>query len=74
VRQQPLTRAILDDLKLSAEDFGIIALKSSVHFRNHYQEIAEAVLVVETPGLVPADPAALPFTKPDPALRLRPAG
>ena len=50
----------------------ILALKSSVHFRAHFQPIAAAVLVAAAPGPVVADPATLPFTKLRPGLRLRP--
>ncbi|MDB5374212.1 MAG: microcystin degradation protein MlrC, partial [Belnapia sp.] len=50
----------------------ILALKSSVHFRAHFQPIAEQVIVVAAPGPVVADPARLPFTTLRPSLRLRP--
>ena len=50
----------------------IVAVKSSVHFRAHFQPIAEAVLVAAAPGPVVADPATLPFTNLRPGLRLRP--
>lgn len=50
----------------------IVAVKSSVHFRAHFQPIAEAVLVAAAPGPVVADPATLPFTDLRPGLRLRP--
>lgn len=50
----------------------ILALKSSVHFRAHFQPIAAAVLVAAAPGPVVADPATLPFRHLRPGLRLRP--
>ena len=50
----------------------IIAVKSSVHFRAHFQPIASEVIVVTAPGPVVADPAILPFTNLRPGLRLRP--
>ncbi len=50
----------------------IVAVKSSVHFRAHFQPIAAAVLVAAAPGPVVADPAGLPFTDLRPGLRLRP--
>ncbi len=52
----------------------IIALKSSVHFRAHFQPIASEVLVVAAPGPMPADPAVLPWTKLRRGVRLRPLG
>ncbi len=39
----------------------IIALKSSVHFRNDFADLADAILVVEAPGAVHADPAKLHY-------------
>ena len=50
----------------------IVAVKSSVHFRAHFQPIAEAVLVAAAPGPVVADPATLPFTNLRAGIRLRP--
>jgi microcystin degradation protein MlrC len=44
-----------------------------VHFRAHFQPIAERVIVVAAPGPVVADPGALPFRNLRPGLRLRPA-
>ena len=38
-----------------------IAVKSSVHFRNDYQELASRVLVVAAPGEVYADPSVLEY-------------
>jgi microcystin degradation protein MlrC len=50
----------------------IVAVKSSVHFRAHFQPISSEVIVVTAPGPVVADPATLPFTNLRPGLRLRP--
>lgn len=50
----------------------IVAVKSSVHFRAHFQPIAERVLVAAAPGPVVADPATLPFTALREEMRLRP--
>jgi len=47
----------------------IIALKSSVHFRADFQDMASAVLVVTAPGPVIADPAQLYFHNLRPGLR-----
>lgn len=52
----------------------ILALKSSVHFRAHFQPIAARVLVVAAPGPMAADPAALAWRKLRPGLRLGPLG
>ncbi|MCY4218089.1 MAG: M81 family metallopeptidase [Gammaproteobacteria bacterium] len=44
-----------------------VALKSSVHFRNDYEDIASQILVVAAPGEVYADPSILNyrFIRPD---------
>ena len=52
----------------------VMALKSSVHFRAHFQPIAREILVVAAPGPMPADPAVLPWTKLRRGVRLRPKG
>lgn len=52
----------------------IVALKSSVHFRADFEPLAEAVLVVESPGAMIADPSKLPFTRLRAGLRMRPLG
>ena len=52
----------------------ILALKSSVHFRADFEPIAAAVLLVAAPGPMVMDPAALPFTRLRPGLRLSPGG
>jgi microcystin degradation protein MlrC len=52
----------------------IVALKSSVHFRAAFESMAQAVLVVESPGAMIVDPVNLPFTRLRPGLRMRPRG
>ena len=52
----------------------ILALKSTVHFRADFQPIAEAVLVVQSPGAHITDPADLPYEHLRPGIRLRPKG
>jgi len=50
----------------------IVAVKSTVHFRAHFQPMAEAVLMAAAPGPVAADPATLSFTNLRLGIRLRP--
>ncbi len=71
-KMQALDQAILTHLGVEPSAQKILALKSSVHFRAHFQPISSAVLVVAAPGPVVADPATLPFTNLRPGLRLRP--
>ncbi len=43
----------------------IIAIKSSIHFRNDFQHLAGAILMIAAPGPVISNPAALPLTDPE---------
>ncbi len=52
----------------------ILVLKSSVHFRAHFEPIAQEILVVAAPGPNPADFAALTYRRLRPGVRLMPLG
>jgi len=52
----------------------ILGLKSTVHFRAHFQPIAEAVLCVRSPGAHISDPAELPYRHLRQGVRLHPMG
>jgi len=52
----------------------ILALKSTVHFRAHFQPIAETILCVQSPGAHVTDPAELPYRNLRQGIRLRPQG
>ena len=67
-------RAIMRHLGLEPAEQRIIALKSSVHFRNDFEEIAREILVVAAPGPVYADPGALEFRNLRAGVRKRPGG
>jgi microcystin degradation protein MlrC len=71
-RLQAADRAILHHLKVEPAKKRILALKSSVHFRADFQPLAAEVLVVAAPGVVTADPSALPFRQLPPTMRRRP--
>lgn len=71
-KMQALDQALFTHIGVEPSAQKILALKSSVHFRAHFQPIAEQVLVVAAPGPVVADPAVLPFTRLRDGLRLRP--
>lgn len=51
-----------------------LGIKSSAHFRGHFQPIADAVLDVAAPGAMAAFPDALPFTRLRAGVRVMPAG
>src|ERR1700719_1114084 len=52
----------------------ILVNKSSVHFRADLEPIAEKLLICAAPGAMPADTAALPWTRLRPGIRTRPNG
>jgi microcystin degradation protein MlrC len=60
-RSQPLSQAILNHVGVEPTERKILALKSSVHFRAHFQDLAAAVLVVAAPGANLASPADFPY-------------
>ena len=59
---------------LDPRDLGILAVKSSVHFRADFGPMASEVLVVESPGPNTADLAKLPFRRLRKGLRVTPMG
>ncbi len=50
-------------LGIEPGDMDYVAVKSSVHFRNDFEQLASKILVVSAPGEVYADPAALEYHK-----------
>lgn len=52
----------------------ILVNKSSVHFRADFEPIAETLLICAAPGAMPADTAALPWTRLRPGIRIKPNG
>ena len=74
IRQQPIHRETFSHLGIDPRDRRIVALKSSVHFRAGFQEIAEEVITCASPGTNLADPADFPYRKLPPGIRRRPGG
>src|SRR6266480_2633563 len=52
----------------------ILVNKTSVHFRADFEPIAERLLICAAPGAMPADTAALPWTRLRPGIRIKPNG
>jgi microcystin degradation protein MlrC len=52
----------------------ILVNKSSVHFRADFEPIAEKLLICAAPGAMPADTAALAWTRLRPGIRTKPNG
>jgi len=59
---------------IAPEEQAIVVVKSSTHFRADFAPVATDILVAVSPGPMPLDPAALPFTRLRPDLRLSPNG
>jgi microcystin degradation protein MlrC len=73
-RQQPYTLSIFEHVGVDPTQQKIIAVKSSVHFRAAFQDIAESVLVVAAPGVNLADPRDFEYRHLRPGMKLRPGG
>ncbi|MFM0002418.1 M81 family metallopeptidase [Paraburkholderia dipogonis] len=74
VKMQVFDRNLFRVAGIEPEQMKILVNKSSVHFRADFEAIAEAILVAKAPGPMAADPVDLPWTRLDPAIRLRPLG
>jgi len=53
--------AIFPAVGLSLEELDIVAIKSRVHFRAYYQDVAGTIVEVDAPGLGPADLTQLTY-------------
>jgi len=71
-KMQALDQEMIRYLGVEPASCGILALKSSVHFRADFAPIAEQVIVAIAPGPVVADPAVLNFRHVRAEVRRRP--
>ena len=62
-KQQAADQAMFRHVGIEPGGQRILVLKSSVHFRADFGELASEILIVTAPGPSPADPAKLPFRK-----------
>ena len=58
---QTADQSVFLHMGIDLSNYRLIAVKSSVHFRNHYTELADEILVVAAPGVVYADPSSLNY-------------
>jgi microcystin degradation protein MlrC len=68
-KQQAADQAMFRHLGIEPAGQRILVLKSSVHFRADFSDLASEILIVLAPGPSPADPALLPFRKLRPTVR-----
>lgn len=73
-RIQAVDQEMFRHVGVEPSDVPILALKSTVHFRAHFQPIAETILCVQSPGAHVTDPAELPYRNLRKGIRLRPEG
>ena len=60
---QTADQEVFRHVGIEPRDMDIIALKSSVHFRNDFEDFASEILIVSAPGAVFADPAVFKLQK-----------
>lgn len=73
-RMQAADKEIFRHLGIEPSEQKILGLKSSVHFRADFTDIAEEILVVEAPGAFIDRPERLPYENLRPGVRLSPNG
>jgi len=73
-RMQAADQAIFRHLGVEPSAQRILGLKSSVHFRADFTDLAEEILLVEAPGAFVDRPALLPYRNLRPGVRLGPNG
>jgi microcystin degradation protein MlrC len=71
-KQQAADAAMFRHVAAEPADARVLVLKSSVHFRADFGEMASRVVIVEAPGPNVANPARLAFTRLAPGKRLAP--
>lgn len=71
---QAADQALFRHVGVEPQAHALLALKSSVHFRNDFQAMASDILIVQSPGPCTLDPAELPWQHLRGQLRLRPLG
>ena len=73
-RIQAVDQEMFRHVGVEPAEVPILALKSTVHFRAHFQPIAETILCVQSPGAHVTDPVELPYRHLRAGMRLRPLG
>jgi microcystin degradation protein MlrC len=73
-KQQAADQAMLRHLGVEPAQQKILALKSSVHFRADFQQIASEILIVAAAGDNPVDNSTLPYRHLRKGVRLMPLG
>jgi len=69
---QAADQSMFRQLSVEPSEERLMVLKSSVHFRNDFQDISSAILIAAAPGPVFGNPADLTFRNLRPGVRLSP--
>lgn len=73
-RMQAADKAVFRHIGIEPAETKILGLKSSVHFRGDFTDIAEEILIVEAPGAFIDRPENLPYQQLRPNVRTSPLG
>lgn len=73
-KAQLADQAMFRDVGIEPTTEAILVLKSSVHFRADFEPVAQQIIIAAAPGAMPADTAALPWTRLRPGMRVKPMG
>lgn len=73
-RMQAADKEMFRHIGIEPADVPILGLKSAVHFRGDFTDIAETILVVEAPGAFVDNPARNAYRNLRPGVRLGPNG
>ena len=73
-RMQAADKEMFRHIGIEPEKTRILGLKSSVHFRGDFTDIAEEILIVEAPGAFIDRPEKLPYQNLRPGVRTSPLG
>ncbi|PJK29492.1 M81 family metallopeptidase [Minwuia thermotolerans] len=73
-RMQAADKEMFRHIGIEPADVPILGLKSAVHFRGDFTDIAETILVVEAPGAFVDNPARNAYRNLRPGVRLGPHG
>jgi microcystin degradation protein MlrC len=71
-KQQAADQAMFRHVGAEPERASLLLLKSTVHFRADFGDMASEILLVDAPGPSPSDPSRLSFRKLRPGVRLTP--
>jgi microcystin degradation protein MlrC len=73
-RTQCLDQAYFRHAGIEPAEHRVVVVKSTNHYRADFAPIAERIVEVDAPGLSSMNPAALPFARLRPGLRLHGGG